>query len=438
MRCFRRVSASPMWAGLGAPRWASRRAVSAQRADDRLVPLMGMLGAFVFAAQMINFSDPGHRLQRAPRRRPAAGDPARAARGVRRHRLGADGAGAVLRRRRPAGAGRQHVQPRRAALLPGLPAGLPAAGRARRHRRGARPSRPSLAAVVGLQLGALGVVLQTVASGISSLPPAAFLSADAADPPGHRHRRGAGHRRAACCFLRRARPELLDARGAGARPRRADAAAAGAAGRWRPLLTGGVLSWFASTQPDGLEWSVAQVAGTAQPARTRAGPARRAARRAAAPGLAARLRAGAMPPRPSRPGARGSGAWPEVNAGTALAGVVGGAVTLALVMLVGLGLRRRRASALTRSRHEPPRPPRCRTCAPSMRWPLATPRCARRDPRAKLRGHAVLHRHGGVLRSLPAWRRCCRWRCSRPCCRRRARCRRACCGARCGWPRRSR
>ena len=29
------------------------------RADDRLVPLMGVLGAFVFAAQMVNFAIPG-------------------------------------------------------------------------------------------------------------------------------------------------------------------------------------------------------------------------------------------------------------------------------------------------------------------------------------------------------------------------------------------
>ena len=34
------------------------RAACASSADDRLVPLMGMLGAFVFAAQMINFTIP--------------------------------------------------------------------------------------------------------------------------------------------------------------------------------------------------------------------------------------------------------------------------------------------------------------------------------------------------------------------------------------------
>jgi cobalt/nickel transport system permease protein len=44
--------------------------------------------------------------------------------------------------------------------------------------------------------------------------------------------------------------------------------------------------------------------------------------------------------RPAAPGA-----WPAVKPGTSLAGVVGGAVTLALVMAVGFTLRRRHSRA---------------------------------------------------------------------------------------------
>ena len=51
--------------GVGLAMWGvagTALAVASHRlrasADDRLVPLMGMLGAFVFAAQMINFSIP--------------------------------------------------------------------------------------------------------------------------------------------------------------------------------------------------------------------------------------------------------------------------------------------------------------------------------------------------------------------------------------------
>ncbi|MFN2165416.1 MAG: energy-coupling factor ABC transporter permease, partial [Anaerolineae bacterium] len=43
--------------GLGALGLATRAA--ARRLTDRQVPLMGVLGAFVFAAQMVNFPLPG-------------------------------------------------------------------------------------------------------------------------------------------------------------------------------------------------------------------------------------------------------------------------------------------------------------------------------------------------------------------------------------------
>ena len=47
-----------MWAATAVTvAYCSRRL--RHEADDRLVPLMGVLGAFIFAAQMINFSIPG-------------------------------------------------------------------------------------------------------------------------------------------------------------------------------------------------------------------------------------------------------------------------------------------------------------------------------------------------------------------------------------------
>ena len=47
-----------MWAAsAGLLGWCARRV--RQTADARLVPMMGVLGAFIFAAQMINFSIPG-------------------------------------------------------------------------------------------------------------------------------------------------------------------------------------------------------------------------------------------------------------------------------------------------------------------------------------------------------------------------------------------
>src|SRR5512135_1321272 len=46
------------WAGtLGAITYCSKRLKEAM--DEKLIPMMGVLGAFIFAAQMINFTIPG-------------------------------------------------------------------------------------------------------------------------------------------------------------------------------------------------------------------------------------------------------------------------------------------------------------------------------------------------------------------------------------------
>ena len=64
-------------------------------------------------------------------------------------------------------------------------------------------------------------------------------------------------------FLRDSRPEVLRA---GARRRRLAAAHGAAILLVLAVLTGGVLSQFASGAPDGLEWSIARVAGHAEAA----------------------------------------------------------------------------------------------------------------------------------------------------------------------------
>ena len=49
---------STFWAGsLALSGYASSKLK--KRIDDRVIPLMGVLGAFIFAAQMINFTIPG-------------------------------------------------------------------------------------------------------------------------------------------------------------------------------------------------------------------------------------------------------------------------------------------------------------------------------------------------------------------------------------------
>jgi cobalt/nickel transport system permease protein len=160
-----------------------------------------------------------------------------------------------------------------------------------------------LASVIGLQLGALAVVMQTHWSGISSLPVGTFMWL--MQPIHLAIGIGEGLATAALIvFVRQARPDLL-ACGARPAPSASSPLVIGVGGL--ALLTAGVLSWFASGKPDGLEWSIARTTGVAE--------------------------AVAQAP-----------AWPAVDAGASLAGVVGGTVTLGLVLAVGFWLKRRKSA----------------------------------------------------------------------------------------------
>jgi cobalt/nickel transport system permease protein len=319
-----------MWAASGAALALAARRVR-ESGDDRLVPLMGVLGAFVFAAQMLNFAIPatgssghlGGGLLLAILLGPHAALIVIASVLTVQALFFADGGLLAL------GANIFNlgvlpcyvVYPIVYRLLAGNEATVPAA------RVGVACV---VAAVVGLQLGALGVVLQTTASGISSLPFATFLWLMLPIHLAIGVVEGLATA-ALVLFVRRARPDLFSG---GVSPRPFLAAFAAAA-----LLTGGVLSWFAATDPDGLEWSIEKTAGAPElPAPDT--------------GVHARLKElqdkiallpdydfppiaqAAEPEPPER--------WPAVAAGTSLAGVVGGAVTLALAWGIALALRRRR------------------------------------------------------------------------------------------------
>lgn len=295
-----------MWLASGTALVVASRRVQ-RESDEGLVPLMGMLGAFVFAAQMINFAIPGT--------------------GASGH-LGGGLLLALLLGPWPALVVLASVLTVQALFF--ADGGLLALGAnvfnlgvlpclvalplVYRPLAGAAPSRRRqalavlLAAVASLLLGALGVVLQTVASGISGLPLQAFawlmlpIHALIGVAEGLATLALLG-------FLQRQRPDLL-------RPARASAAQPALMG-WAlaAALLGGVGAWFASQAPDGLEWSL-QAAG-AEPA-----------------ALAA------VPP----------AAWPNVDAGSSLAGLLGGVATLALILLLGWALRRRQRRAAQRAR----------------------------------------------------------------------------------------
>ncbi|CAD5375008.1 putative fused nickel transport protein NikMN [Rubrivivax sp. A210] len=258
-----------MWAASAAAlAWATRR-LKAQadegrlktQADEGLVPLMGVLGAFILALQMLNFAIPatgssghlGGGLLLAILVGPAAALVVMASVLGIQALIFADGGLLAW------GANLFNL-----GVLPCLLAYpllyRPLAGAAPSARRAGIAAL--VAAVVGLQLGAAGVVAETALSGVAGLPWQTFawlmqpihLAIGIAE----------GLATAALlAFLRANAPELLRRTDPGAEWRRPLMRRAALAA----LVAGGVLSWFASPLPDGLEWSLARAgAATAAPA----------------------------------------------------------------------------------------------------------------------------------------------------------------------------
>lgn len=230
---------------------------------ERLVPLMGVMGAFVFAAQMINFSIPGTGssghlvggILLSAILGPWAGLLTLASVLVIQCLLFADGGFMAL------GANILNM-----AVFSCLVA-YPLVFRPLM-RPDASPGRvfaaSLLASVAGLELGALAVTLETELSGITALPMGRFLLFML---PIHLFIGiGEGLATAAViCAVQRYKPELLVdvRRQRSAAPRRLGKALAVIAAA--ALLIGASFSWIASSDPDGLEWSIERTAGESLP-----------------------------------------------------------------------------------------------------------------------------------------------------------------------------
>jgi cobalt/nickel transport system permease protein len=318
-----------MWtASAGLIAYSSRKLK--EEADDRKIPLMGVLGAFIFAAQMINFTIPG------------TGSSGHLGGGmILSVLLGGHGAFLVM-------ASVLVVQ----ALFFG-DGGLLALGSnifnlgffpcfvvyplVYKQIAGPVPSRKRimtgsvLAAVAGLQLGAFGVVLETSLSGVSSLPFSTF--ALMMQPIHLAIGLVEGVVTATVvAFVWQARPEILqsarETRPIGAVPLRSVLLTLLAAA----VLTGGVLAWFASEHPDGLEWAIAGVTGAEE--LPEAGHGVHGA-------LAALQEKLAVLPDYALPAKAGE-VVADGRLGTSVSGIVGGIITLVLCALIGVLLRRSR------------------------------------------------------------------------------------------------
>lgn len=306
--------------------------------NENRVPLMGVLGAFIFAAQMINFTIPatgssghlGGGLLLAILLGPHAAFLAIASVLVVQALFFADGGLLAL--------GCNIFN------LGFIPSFIvyplvykPLAGKDPSARR--MSLAIMLSAVAALQLGPLCVVLQTWFSGLSELPFDRFLLLM---QPIHL---AIGVveglvTSAVVSFVYKARPEILDmvpgAAAAGNRPVRVVLLVFLVAA----LLTGGVVSRFASANPDGLEWSIAKATGKEE----------LAAPHGAIYGALATLqdkiallpdyafRKQAEPPAGTKAAATGAA---SEDLGTSLAGFVGGLLTLAIAFFIGHVLRRR-------------------------------------------------------------------------------------------------
>ena len=297
--------------------------ISLDELCEKKIPLMGVMGAFVFAAQMINFTIP--------------------ATGASGH----IGGGVLL-----------------AAMIGAFPAlvtlsvvlaiqclffadgGLLALGcnifnlavvpcliifplvfkpMVRKGVQARRISMASIVAVVfGLQLGSFGVVLQTRLSGITALPFPTFLLM--MQPIHLAIGVAEGLITAAIlCFVRQMRPEMIEsALGATGFRDTAPTRRVLVAFAVLTLLVGAFLSLFASANPDGLEWAMERVAGDSE----------WEAKGALAEGAASIQEATALMPDYDFKGADSENA----GLGTTAAGIAGGAITFLLAGAVAFAV----------------------------------------------------------------------------------------------------
>jgi len=319
-----------LWAATaGTIAWCSTKV--RRELDERKVPLMGVLGAFVFAAQMINFTIPatgssghlGGGLLLAILLGPHAAFLTIASVLCIQALFFADGGLLAL------GCNIFNL---------GVYPAFIAYPLLYRPLAGQHPTQVRLiiatvvAAVAGLQLGAFAVVVETVASGIAALPFGPFVLLMQPIHLGIGIVEGLATA-TIVSFIWRARPEILqsarEGRPLGTVPLRSLLIALlGTA-----LLTGGIVAWFASAFPDGLEWAIAGVTGTHELP---------AAEHSIHGILAALQKQLAFLPGYGLPATHGQDEGPGGGRlGTSMAGIVGALITLGLCLLVGLILKQR-------------------------------------------------------------------------------------------------
>jgi cobalt/nickel transport system permease protein len=191
--------------------------------------------------------------------------------------------------------------------------------------------------IVGLQMGAFSVVLQTLLSGKTELPFTTFLLM--MQPIHLAIGIVEGFVTAGVInYVRAARPEILDS-SASLMPLAAGISLRNVLIGFVALAvaTGGALSWFASTHPDGLERSIEKVTGKGKlPEQEHGIPA---ALKRVQEKTAILPEYGFKPPANEPKAKEAAPSWPNVDAGTTASGLIGGVMVLAMALGIGWAIR---------------------------------------------------------------------------------------------------
>jgi len=320
-----------MWAGtLGTIVYCARKLK--EKMDEKMVPLMGVLGAFIFAGQMINFTIPGTGssghigggMLLAILLGPYAAFLVIASVLMVQALFFADGGLLAL------GANiwnlgiypcfiaypliyitiiRQKMSPRRITIA------------------------TILSVVIGLQLGALSVVLETKMSGITELPLSTFVFL--MQPIHLAIGLIEGFATAGIViYVRTLRPDIVN-----------DLEGVKVLSSGRSLkkvlivmaviaaITGGAFSWFASTYPDGLEWTIEKIYGKPE-IPEKENPIKESLSKL-------QEKTAVLPDYslPSKGEQESKPAWPAVDSGTSLSGIIGAIMVLGLILLFGIAIK---------------------------------------------------------------------------------------------------
>lgn len=308
--------------------------------DDRTIPLMGVLGAFVFAAQMINFTIPatgssghlGGGLLLAVLLGPSPAFLTIASILIVQALFFADGGLLAL------GCNIFNM-----GLIPCMVAYplvyKPINGQVTSPAKIFTGSM--VAAIIALQLGSLGVVLQTLLSGITDLPLRSFILFMQPIHLAIGFVEGLATA-SIVLFIFKARPDILTHSTCSGQSRILSMRKPVVLTACVTLLTGCLLSLFASNLPDGLEWSVFNTTGTEEI------NAPRDATHTAFAGIQEKtailpdydfLRPGIL-----RGATREKFTYPGGNqSGTSFSGLIGSIITLLFASFLGMLLKRKKA-----------------------------------------------------------------------------------------------